>query len=133
MLLISNKIMATKTYYTYHGNLFTFVKSGAKKINIKFIEAQDGKGYFSTDRKKLQNLIESDKNFGKKIFLSKGLSTIKDLTTDNTVEYIEDVTNYEDAIEYLTKNYNVDSDELKSPKNVRDQAKRLGIYFPNIR
>lgn len=125
--------MALKTYSTHHGALTTFVYVGKKKTNISFEPSHRGNmGYFTTNDEKLQEAIEKDSSFGKKIKLYYQSEEVKSEPIRELIS-IEGISNWQEAASYLKEKFSISGLFLRGYQSVIKQAEEHGIYFPDLK
>lgn len=126
--------MVLKTYCTHHGALTTFVYVGKKKTNISFEPSHRGNmGYFTTNDEKLQEAIEKDSSFGKKIKLYSRQAEAVENEPIIELTPIEGISNWQEAASYLKDKFSISGLFLRGYQSVIKQAEEHGIYFPDLK
>lgn len=122
--------------YKANDNLtFPLTKGGKFLKYINFSE--EGNTYWASDKEEIELLDKSSAN-GVLFHFSKEIKTekIKNKTKANDepeLKAIKGVLNYQDAKEYLRKEYNIPFQALNTPNSILKHAKEKEVYFPNLK
>lgn len=131
--LKNKSIMAIKRYISTDGVKRTILfEIGNKSFSVSFRGSECD---FHTKDKAIQEALENSKYFkdGKvKLYGILNSSEREDVSIvdDGTKEHPE-ITNINDAIEFLNKEHKVAKAKMKSPDTIRAIAESLSISFPN--
>lgn len=148
-----------KEYRSRWGMLTTDLNIKNRIVHIVFRPLKDGGSYYLTDDKDIIEALENDSCFNRNFYLFKEHKTVKikaqeitaaiiennetapteqvaneyeEIVSDNPLEIVEEVTNVNEAREYL-RNLGVDYRRLNTPNAILNQAAQANIQFPNLK
>ena len=148
-----------KEYRSRWGMLTTDLNIKNRIVHIVFRSLKDGGSYYLTDDKDIIEALENDSCFNRNFYLFKEHKTVKikaqeitasiiennatapteqvdneyeEIASDNPLEIVEEVTNVNEAREYLRK-LGVDYRRLNTPNAILNQAAQANIQFPNLK
>lgn len=148
-----------KEYRSRWGMLTTDLNIKNRIVHIVFRALKDGGSYYLTDDKDIIEALENDSCFNRNFYLFKEHKAVKikaqeitasiiennatapteqvaneyeEIASDNPLEIVEEVTNVNEAREYLRK-LGVDYRRLNTPNAILNQAAQANIQFPNLK
>lgn len=127
-----------KTYGVDGTELSTLILVGKEIRRILF---QGGvcslgiKARFSTSDKTLQDAIESDDRYGTSIVLDSTIETesVASVEKKGKETIFKTISRLQDARNILATKYSIPLDRLNSKDDVRREAEKLKVSFPNMR
>lgn len=113
------------------------VKGKNESRRVSFTSQSTGGSTFTTDIPVLIEALESSPMYNSLYYraaecIGASIRNAKTVKTAAKKKIVEEVTDWQDAIEYLSK-FNVDCGSLSSPDKILEEAANLGIEFPNLR
>lgn len=125
--------MDVKIYTTRHGNLSIPLNVDGKRMRIRFVSKDNVVGFYVTADVSVQKALEAKPVFGEKFQLqSSGYRPCEEIEVP--LVPVGGVATWQDAREYLSNPpYSVPRRSLNTPGQIRFQAKKLGLVFPEIK
>ena len=110
------------------------LKVGKSVRRIRFIPFNRGGSYYLTNDSAEITALEKSAGFNKMFRKSPDCATqapAEDLKKDLVM--VGEVTNYQDAITYLSKKFASDKSQLKTPDAILKEAEKHKVSFPNLK
>lgn len=131
-----------KIYRAYTDLSLSIVLPSGKSKYIIFNSESNGKSVYSTSSEDIITALEKNSNFGKSFYLEKSISDEKlkrqeemqkavgGNINEKKYPYTEVPCNsWEDAKEYLVKNYDVSPTKIKLPSQIQKAAQSFNVNF----
>lgn len=132
--------MLKKTYGTPGLYVSTTFSVNGKNVRVEFC---GGVPYgpsrvnarFTTTDSDMQKAIESDPRYGETIFTErvKEIGVQKKVEKKGKVKEYKYVRRFQDAVNVLVTDYGVSMDKLTNKQQLKEQADKVSVSFPNMR